>query len=172
MKTTATLMKDQVLMNCWCRTDWVCDKLPSSYAPSHHIPLGTWGLDYQSGVSVCVSVCTNVDVRQVTSDDELLMPKWLECVINTFIVSTFTHQTSDTCILQLANIHFVFTSAPNTHTTILWPSWILSRTTRVSWHQKGKTRKVKPILIYWSTRYWVAVASTEPYANLHLNPDT
>jgi len=26
-----------------------------------------------------------------------------------------------------------------THTTILWPSWILSGTTRVSQHQKGKT---------------------------------
>jgi len=25
------------------------------------------------------------------------------------------------------------------HTTILWPSWILSRTARVSQHQKGKT---------------------------------
>jgi len=27
----------------------------------------------------------------------------------------------------------------HTHTTILRPSWILSRTTWVSWHQKGKT---------------------------------
>jgi len=38
------------------------------------------------------------------------------------------------------------------HTAILRPSWILSRITRVSWHQKGKTRKVKPIWIYWSKR--------------------
>jgi len=38
----------------------------------------------------------------------------------------------------------------HTHTTILWPSWILSGTTRVSRHQKGKTRKVKPTWIYWS----------------------
>ena len=30
----------------------------------------------------------------------------------------------------------------HTHTTVLWPSWILSGTTRVSRHQKGKTRKV------------------------------
>jgi len=30
--------------------------------------------------------------------------------------------------------------------------WILSGTTRVSQHQKGKTRKVKPIWIYWSKR--------------------
>jgi len=37
-------------------------------------------------------------------------------------------------------------------TTVLRPSWILSATTRVSWHQKGnfKTKKVKPIWIYWS----------------------
>jgi len=27
----------------------------------------------------------------------------------------------------------------HTHTTILRPSWILSGTTRVRWHQKGKT---------------------------------
>jgi len=27
----------------------------------------------------------------------------------------------------------------HTHTTVLRPSWILSGTTRVSWHQKGKT---------------------------------
>jgi len=40
----------------------------------------------------------------------------------------------------------------HTHTNVLWPSWILSGTTQVSWHQKGKTRKVKPIWIYWSKR--------------------
>ena len=40
----------------------------------------------------------------------------------------------------------------HTHTTILWPSWILSGTTQVIWHQKGKIRKVQPIWIYWSKR--------------------
>jgi len=35
----------------------------------------------------------------------------------------------------------------------------LSGTTWMSRHQKGKTRKVKPIWIYWSKRQWVAVAS-------------
>jgi len=39
-----------------------------------------------------------------------------------------------------------------THTTVLWPSWILTGTTWISWHQKGKTRKVKLIWIYWSKR--------------------
>jgi len=58
----------------------------------------------------------------------------------------------------------------HTHTTILWPSWILSRTTRVSRHQKGKTRKVKPIWIYRSKRYWAICRG--PYANLHLDPVT
>ena len=33
------------------------------------------------------------------------------------------------------------------------------------------TRKEKPIWIYWSKRQWVAVASAEPYASLHLAPD-
>jgi len=50
----------------------------------------------------------------------------------------------------------------HTHTTILWPSWILSGTTRVSRHQKGKTRKIKTIWIYCSNRQWVAVATAEP----------
>jgi len=40
----------------------------------------------------------------------------------------------------------------HTHTTILRPSWILSRTTQVRQHQKGKIRKVKPIWIYRSNR--------------------
>jgi len=56
------------------------------------------------------------------------------------------------CYQQMKHAH--------THTTILQPSWILSGTTRVSGHQKGKTRKVKPIWIYWSKRQRVAVAST------------
>jgi len=37
-------------------------------------------------------------------------------------------------------------------TIILQFIWILSETTRVSWYQKGKTRKTKPIWIYWSKR--------------------
>ena len=40
----------------------------------------------------------------------------------------------------------------STHTTVLQPPWILFRTTWVTRHQKGKTRKVKPIWIYWSKR--------------------
>jgi len=37
-------------------------------------------------------------------------------------------------------------------TIVLQLFWILSGTTRVSWYQNGKTRKVKPIWIYWSKR--------------------
>jgi len=37
--------------------------------------------------------------------------------------------------------------------------------------RKVKTRKVKPIWIYWSKRQWVTVASAGPYASLHLIPD-
>jgi len=32
--------------------------------------------------------------------------------------------------------------------------------------------KAQPIWIHWSKRRWVTVASAEPYANLHLDPDT
>jgi len=42
---------------------------------------------------------------------------------------------------KLGNTH----THTHRHTTILRPSWILSGTTWVSRHQKGKTRKVKPI---------------------------
>jgi len=52
-----------------------------------------------------------------------------------------------------------------THTDI--HTWILSGTTQVSQYQKGKTRKVKPIRIYWNR----VVASAEANANLHLDPD-
>jgi len=48
------------------------------------------------------------------------------------------------CFLQMSitTLH-----EKHTHTTILWPSWILSKTTRVRRHQKDK-----PIGIYWSKR--------------------
>jgi len=49
--------------------------------------------------------------------------------------------------------------------------WTLSGTTRISRYQKGKTRKVKPIWIYWSKRQRVAMASTGTYGNLCLAPD-
>jgi len=40
----------------------------------------------------------------------------------------------------------------HTHTTVLLLLWNMSGTTRVSRYQKGKTRKGKPIWIYWSKR--------------------
>jgi len=40
----------------------------------------------------------------------------------------------------------------STTTIVLQLFWILSRTTWVTWYQKGKIRKVKPIWIYWSKR--------------------
>ena len=51
------------------------------------------------------------------------------------------------------------------------PPCTMSGTSQLSWYQKGKTRKVKPIWIYQSKRQWVAVASAGPYANLHLAPE-
>jgi len=38
------------------------------------------------------------------------------------------------------------------HTTILLLFWNMSGTTRVSRYQKGKTKKVETIWIYWSKR--------------------
>jgi len=31
--------------------------------------------------------------------------------------------------------------------------------------------RIRPVWIYWCKRQWVAVASSGPYANLHLAPD-
>jgi len=59
--------------------------------------------------------------------------------------------------------------AAHTHTHNHFTAlWTLSGTTWVSQYQKDETMKVKPVWIYWSKRQWVAVASTGPYANLHL----
>ena len=49
-----------------------------------------------------------------------------------------------------------------THTHVLRPSWILSRITRVSRHQKGKT----------NLDLLEQVESAGLHANLHLDPDT
>jgi len=50
------------------------------------------------------------------------------------------------------HIHTHAHTHTHTHSTILRPSWILSGTTQMSWHQRSKTRKVKPIWICWSKR--------------------
>jgi len=55
----------------------------------------------------------------------------------------------------------------HTHTTVLQPCWILSKTTQVSWHQKGK-----PNLDLLEQEIVSGIASAGPYANLHLDPDT
>jgi len=49
--------------------------------------------------------------------------------------------------------------------------WTESRTTRVSRYHKGKTRKVKPIWIYWSKRQWVAMTSAE-HMQICISPQT
>ena len=58
---------------------------------------------------------------------------------------------------HISNYHYYYN-----HFTAHWTE---SGTTWISWYQKGKTRKVKPIWIYWSKRQWVALAY------LHLAPD-
>jgi len=63
--------------------------------------------------------------------------------------------------------YYITNCRTHTHTIILLLFWKMSGTTRVSRYQKGKTRKVKPIWIYWSKRQWVAVASAGLYASLH-----
>jgi len=63
------------------------------------------------------------------------------------IVFTNSHNISLNLQIPLQLLHeALFTKI------VLQLFWILSGTTRVSWYQKGKTRKVKPIWIYWSKR--------------------
>jgi len=74
-------------------------------------------------------------------------------IVHTEILSTF-HARYDSNTFLLKNTPFKPHTHTHTHihTTILQPSWILSGTTLVRRHQKGKTRKVKPIWIYWGKR--------------------
>jgi len=74
---------------------------------------------------------------------------------------------NETSITEVYDTYY--TTTTSTTTIILQLFWILSGTTRVSWYQKGKTRKLKPIWIYLSKRQWVAVTSVGPYANLSPN---
>ena len=43
-------------------------------------------------------------------------------------------------------------SVCNNYYILFTAPWTLFGTTRVSWYQKGKTSKLKPIWIYWSKR--------------------
>ena len=91
------------------------------------------------------------DSRSVASDKvdcktfDLSKVLWLEAAVMRLLLVVF-------CGLTAVPASSLATFCNDTHTTILRPSWILSGTTRVSWHQKGKTRKVKPIWIHWSKR--------------------
>jgi len=60
-------------------------------------------------------------------------------------LTSMQHTTSYTTAVQCP-------SHSHTHTTILLLFCNMSGTTQVSRYQKGKTRKVKPIWIYWSKR--------------------
>jgi len=50
------------------------------------------------------------------------------------LIPSFTNGSS-----RKGHCSFYASSFCHTHTAVLWPCWILSRTTRVSRHQKGKT---------------------------------
>ena len=52
------------------------------------------------------------------------------------------HNTSTwLAVAEICWFHMHARMHARTHTTVLWPCWILSRTTRVSRHQKGKTNQ-------------------------------
>jgi len=63
-----------------------------------------------------------------------------------------THAPTHACTHAHTHTHTRMHARTHTHTIVLRPYWILPGTTWVSWHQKGKIRKVKPIWIYWSKR--------------------
>jgi len=75
-----------------------------------------------------------------------------------------SNEKSGTNIWKFSNINSRTRTHARTHTHPF--NGTLSRTTRVSWYQKGKNQSG----FYWSKRQWVAVASAGPYARLHLAP--
>ena len=70
-----------------------------------------------------------------------LMTSWACCHINISSISTNPGCGYMSCICtnstQYKKLSYCWHACM--HATILQPSWILSGTTRVSWHQKGKT---------------------------------
>ena len=67
-------------------------------------------------------------------------------------VYLLTSDSVNSRLALLSNKHTHTHTRMHIHTTVLQPSWILSGATQVSQYQKDKTRKVKPIWIYWSKR--------------------
>jgi len=103
-----------------------------------HKPKNILTLKYHNSVFQILQI-TSQDAHLITQNENTYQRSHCFSKLHKFTIS---NQLSD----------YQENSSINNHTAFLWPSWILSRNIQVSWHQKGKTKKVKPIWIYWSKR--------------------
>ena len=124
------------------------------------------------GVCVCVCVCSEVgaieaQIREakarkkraaipVIGDMSALMDSLptFDLLLDRATVQSRLHRQS---VFIGCHLHIIQYNTTTTTTTVCpgLPGW-------------AGTRKVKPIWIYWSKRWWVAVVSAGPYANLYL----
>ena len=82
----------------------------------------------------------------------IITPSGSEVHAHSIVLSAVCFFCFYTVIQYKCHLFYPVNIATYTHTTILLLFWNLSMTIRVSRYQKGKTRKVKPIWIYWSKR--------------------
>jgi len=122
-----------------------------------------WGADLHIAQQMPLPLTISCSSKSRLVLTFLVLPFWY---LLTRVVPDRFQQSSKTvvcvCVMKSNLFHFIY----YTHTTILRPSWILSGTTRMSRHQKGKTK------MDLLEQEIVAVASAGSYANLHLDPDT
>jgi len=71
----------------------------------------------------------------------LLLQAFSSAIFHTCSVSRGPFASEELLVIIIVKVIYVLSAQlhAHTHTTILQPSWILSGTTRVSQHQKGKT---------------------------------
>jgi len=112
---------------------------------------------------LCLEFCLKKMCSRCPSRAETVVRCSCHCLIALSIScwSILSHSSELQCLLIFVRTH--------THTQSFYrsfgiclgpPGWAGTR--------KVKTRKVKPIWIYWSKRQWVAVASAGQYASLYL----
>jgi len=81
----------------------------------------------------------------------LVLEYWKLLVLKLFIMARYLSECNCGITISYCSSMYLLSDSKgtrHTHTTILQRSWILRGITRMSLHQKGKTRKVNPICIY------------------------
>jgi len=98
-------------------------------------------------MACCIALPSHATATVVNADYRCVTPE-----LTAMLVCDMTQLLLDLLEANLVYTHAHTHTHTHTHINRLRPSWILSMTAWVSWCQKVKTRKVKPIWIYHSKR--------------------